>query len=88
MKTVTMKEVLDIAEAAKTADGDPLAVEADLLLSVGHTSHRFLFDGHYKTKGRKFDHFTYCGDAWETISEERLMAMYGTAAWANVWKDE
>jgi hypothetical protein len=81
-KRMTMQQVLDLA--ATPRDGDSFGtVEAARFVTGGaRSTHLFCFNEETPVrKRRRFDHCVEACDAWETVSEKRLMADYGDVTW-------
>ena len=84
---MTLKEILDLA-ATPTGRNLYPSVEAFLLLNGNaRSAHQFCFYRETPVKQHRwFDHFMNIGDAWEIVSEKRLMETYGNSTWW-VWRE-
>jgi hypothetical protein len=81
-RRMSMKEVLDLAATPRRGN-EFESIEAVLRLNGGaRSTHLFCFHKETPVKRRRwFDHFMFICDAWETVSEKRLMTTYGGATW-------
>lgn len=79
---MTTRELLDFAATPKNVD-EYDAVEASRFLTAGgRVTHLFCFHGETPARKRRwFDHCVESCDAWERVSERRLLADYGDATW-------
>lgn len=85
----TLKEVLDLAATPDHRD-EYHGVEAFIALAGGCARSTHLFCYYKETPVRKrrwFDHFMNICDAWEVVSEKRLMETYGEATWW-IWREK
>ena len=84
----TLKEILDFAATPREGD-EYHSVEAFLLLGgCARSTHYFCFYDETPVKKRRwFDHFMNICDVWETVSEKKLMELYGHATWW-MWKED